>query len=115
MGIDRRGGGWCYFIMCTVERRALFYRKLPWSLLHMEEILSDDLNVVSVCPPWWSSSVNTAPSHCVTLKSPSSMLPDDIPCMSCSTPHNNTVRETVGYGTGDRCHSSAGLIFHLLW
>lgn len=83
-----------------MERRALFCRKLPWSLPHVKQTLGGDLDVVSAGPLWRSSSVNTVPSHCVTLESPSSMLPDDIPCMPCPTPHNNTVRETAGYGTG---------------
>ena len=55
------------------------------------------------------------PSHRVPLESPSSMLPHETPCMPCCTPHSNTVRETVGRGTGDRRHCGAGLMSRLLW
>lgn len=88
-------GGAC-FVRCSVERHAMLCRKSPRSLLHGKTILSDDLNVISVCRSRWSGLMSTAPSHCVTLKSPSSMLPDDTPCMPCSTPHDNIMRETAG-------------------
>lgn len=88
---------------------------LPRSLLHVTKVPGSGVHAVRVCSPWQSRLVTVVPSHHVTLKPPRSMLPDDTPRMPCSTPHSNTGRETVGYGTGDRCHSSTGLIFHLLW
>lgn len=90
--------GWeVVLFRCSVERHAaMLCKKSPRCLLHGKTILSDDLNVISVCRSRWPGLMSTAPSHCVTLKSPSSMLPDDLPCMPYSPPHDNTMRETAG-------------------
>lgn len=78
-------------------------QKLSWSLLHVTGVLNHDMNVVGVCRPRWCGRVNTVPSPC-PWEGIQQHAVDTIPACPCCT-HSNTVRGTVGSGTGDRCRS----------
>lgn len=101
--MGRGGGGrdvFTLFLALWKDTRCSTQR-LSWSLLHVTGVLNHDMNVVGVCRPRWCGCVNTV---LVPGKGSSSMLLMTIPACPCCT-HSNTVRSTVGSGTGDRCHS----------
>lgn len=111
MGWGKREWRWCDCAPCTVERYALLYTKIAMGLCCMwnrswTRLWTLYMFAIHGGPVWCTLCLLIVP-----LKSPSSMQSMIVHACPCSPTHNNTVRGTVGSGTGDRCHCSPGLIF----